>query len=394
MSILPRQTVLGPLEIVEVFDVFDFPRLFLVQSIFGVRYLVLSVAEDGSLLDWLYLPVTSHRLGELQTSRLTLRGAFTEPEGPLLHVRTNGAAAATVLPLSTAPPDWLPAAGEYLAAEQRTPVLPDASAAAALAHRTWRDVAAISFTFGGYSGLNAPLRPLSELLSALQQGVDTFAAAVAGTLSPRGPLPSEVLTRTQLQFANVFESSFGITVSASVQSDLFGGSMAGSGLSQLAALIDASSSYDSLADLVRSLGPRAAARYRVLVESLDAASASLDVAWASPVEGHSRRAFLGREGVSSALEFLTRFALEEAPAEVLSVRLVGANTRTKTFEVNTLQDNKRIVGRISDEALSDVDHATLNDIYRATLRTLLEVNSATGEERTKWLLVRLEERAA
>jgi len=203
-----------------------------------------------------------------------------------------------------------------------------------------------------------------------------------------------VLTRTQLQFANVFESSFGITVSASVQSDLFGGSMAGSGLSQLAALIDASSSYDSLADLVRSLGPRAAARYRVLVESLDAASASLDVAWASPVEGLSRRAFLGREGVSSALEFLTRFALEEAPAEVLSVRLVGANTRTKTFEVNTLQDNKRIVGRISDEALSDVDHATLNDIYRATLRTLLEVNSATGEERTKWLLVRLEEGAA
>jgi len=396
MLLPPRDSVLGPLEIVDVFDVYDFPRLFLAQSVFGNRYVVLNVTDEPDLgLGWLYLLVTPQRLDELRVSRLSLRAAFSKPEGVLLYVLNSKNQPSKIQVVEEVPTDWLPSAGEYLLShEAAAAVVPQALPTASLARKLWRDVAAVAFNFAGFPGLTAPIRPLSELLSAFQQGIDTLAAAAQGVLAPRGPLSADVLSQTQFQFATVFESSFGVTISATTQSDLFGGSLAGSGLSALADLVRASGDYDSLVPLVRRLGPRATARYRALVEVLSAADATLEISWASPTTDEPSNAFLGREGVANALEYLTRFALEEAPVENFNVVLVGANTRTRTYEVLVTPEGRRITGRIADDALSQVRHATLNEQYKATLRPLVEIDSATGEERVKWLMVGLETRGA
>ena len=90
----------------------------------------------------------------------------------------------------------------------------------------------------------------------------------------------------------------------------------------------------------------------------------------------------------STLATLT--AIEASDADELQVtgRLIGVNIRTKSYELQSDTDRK-FSGRVAEGALSDVSHATINERYAAVVRVLVEVNTSTGEEHTRYLLTSL-----
>jgi hypothetical protein len=373
------------LEITEVFDVFDFPRLFLASNRFGSRFLVLSVAEEASELVWLYLPVSEERLADLKECRLSLRTAFVEAEGGLVEVRVGASGEARLNYLREASNEWLPGEGEYLQAIPSSTTLP-AAGPLAKAQRIWRDVVHVAFGFREFRGLTAPLRPLADLFSSFQQSLDTLGAASFGHRSLRGPLPGEILERTQLEVTGAFESSFGVVLASSTQADLFGNSLAGEGLAEFVRIAQLSRDRERLVAAMRELGARGASRYRVFLKALDSAAATADIRWSSPVESRAGSAFLGRDEIREALATLTAFELAEVPPLELVCRLIGLNVRTKTYEILSESDHKKYSGRVADQALVQVSHATINARYLASLKPLFEVNTTTGEERTRFYL--------
>lgn len=77
---LPVNTSLGQLDIFEVYEYLDGPRLFGARNNIGTMFLVFWCDEEDNATGWLYLPISEARLNELRRKEITLNAAFREPE--------------------------------------------------------------------------------------------------------------------------------------------------------------------------------------------------------------------------------------------------------------------------------------------------------------------------
>jgi hypothetical protein len=77
---IPTDTTLGTLEIFEIYEYIDAPRLFAVRNNIGTMYLVYWCDEKPESTGWLYLPISDSRLSDLRRKKITLYNAFNKPE--------------------------------------------------------------------------------------------------------------------------------------------------------------------------------------------------------------------------------------------------------------------------------------------------------------------------
>lgn len=77
---LPKGTLLGQLEIFEVYEYMDGPKLFATRNNIGTIYLVFWFDEVEDASGWLYLPLSEAKLSKLRRKELSLYAAFSEPE--------------------------------------------------------------------------------------------------------------------------------------------------------------------------------------------------------------------------------------------------------------------------------------------------------------------------
>jgi hypothetical protein len=391
VELIPTDTALGHLEIGEVYDLYDFPRLFTVANRVGTEYLVLSVEEAPNCLSWLYLPISRERKTELTSGRTSLRTAFEEPESQVLLLRVSSDAPTTIEVLATVPEKLLPATGESLLSQ---PVIQNAltvsSEAKALAQSVWRAVARMTFYFPGYKPSAAPLRSLGEAFSAFQQMIDVFGAARTTKLQQRGPLPAEVLANTHLELAGTYASSFGVVLDARAQSDLFGDSVLRHAFDEFSELVSLSKRPEALAEVLKAIGIRGAVRYRAFLEALQDGRATAEMEWATPGNFGAGTAFLGREDIEAALVVLRRFEMNEAPTVLLDGQLVAFSLPRRTFEFFGGSPAVKFAGRVSDEVMVRGEF-TVGASYRAMISAIEELNAVTGEARMKYVLRDLKE---
>lgn len=389
MWLLPRDSTLGHLELVQVLDFYDFPRTFVCRNRTGSEFLVFSVEQSERSLKWLYIPVSRQRLRNLRRGQLTLRSAILEAEEAPLHVEVDLEGRSS-LTRAAVPDEWLPADGEYY-----HPTRPDAEDSLrrqvqARALRGWRDVIDVAFHVGPGSAFEVPARTLSGLILGFQQTIEALAAAKRGLLSQRGRLPEDLLGAAELCVVGTFRGSFGVRLRATQESDLFGQSVTGEGMKQLLEVARLGADEPNLFEFFRVNGPRATSRYREFLERLDDASAWADVDWGSPEKGSGSALSLDRDLIRASLRVLQNFELAEVPEVTIIAKLVAANVRTKTYELMDTKNARKYSGRVADDAMHDVEHATLSETYRSRLKELSEVNSLTGEERRRWILVGLQ----
>jgi response regulator RpfG family c-di-GMP phosphodiesterase len=101
-----------PLTIVEVFDAYDGPRLLSAHDDAGMLFLALWVddVEDESI--WLYLPLSSSRMAELERGEVDLRSAFlTSETNVVFRVRESardGTRMSEAIPAAAVPHEELP----------------------------------------------------------------------------------------------------------------------------------------------------------------------------------------------------------------------------------------------------------------------------------------------
>jgi hypothetical protein len=86
MNILPNDTVLGKLEIVEIYDEFYGPKCFSVKDELQHLYLVYwsGVYDNDACTKWVYMPVSSKILDELLREEYTFYEAFTNSKRLML----------------------------------------------------------------------------------------------------------------------------------------------------------------------------------------------------------------------------------------------------------------------------------------------------------------------
>ena len=116
--VLPRNTGLGELRMVDVFVYYDGPQIIACCDRQGRTYLASAVERDEDEDVWHYVLLSDRQWEELRRDRISLREATLNPDGACAYRVTlsHGDAQDSVEPISPeqTPEGWLPPEGVYL----------------------------------------------------------------------------------------------------------------------------------------------------------------------------------------------------------------------------------------------------------------------------------------
>jgi hypothetical protein len=381
--VIPRDTILGPLRVLEVYEDYDGPRLFSAVNTAGHKYLSVWLGTEGRTERWLYVPVSDARLAQLRRGTVALRAAFAEPEGgSAVRVeidRTSGQATASRVEASRLSDDELPERGETLSDE---PLSDDPKFAN-------RELLELALELPEGRRTEAPLTVVGGLLQNLQKTIDAIGQALVERVSGFGPIPAAIKQQTLLTFAETFEGSFGMRVASAAAPELFAESLVGRSLGEFVALVEAGSDEDSLRAMLRKLHSRTAVRYGALLMYLSSAGADVKVHWRPGRSRVRKAAFLACADAAKAVEIIKKHE-EQEPLEIDVVGvLTGVVLPSRTFRLEVPAQRRFYAGTITDDGMHSVEHAKMSETYRARLREIPEVSSVTDEITTRYELVRL-----
>lgn len=393
MNYLPYIPLVGDLKLIEIYEFYDFPRFFSCRSTTGQIYFALSVAEDRVKYEWLFVPVSPERFVRARAGDIDIRTIFAMSEGnSLIHIATDAdgklVEAPDVISSESVSTKWLPDPGVFLSVDVEKPALIDVlqeSSRKAIAAR--REVLRIALNFPNRRLLEGPARDVGATMVRLQELFNALGQYAYGAPTLRGAIPETILEKTRLNVSGLFASSFGIEF-VTEQGDLFQDSTFELAAKELVQLIEIRGDADQLSNKLHELKGRVANKYKSFLEVVDQSSSGLKIWWASP-DGRSLGAQFSSSDVAATLAEVAKIATDMTEEVQIRCTLVGLNVRTKTYEIFSLGDQVRYAGKILDEAIPEAAHATISDKYVARLKQLVEVQSATGDERTKWLLAGL-----
>jgi hypothetical protein len=234
----------------------------------------------------------------------------------------------------------------------------------------------------------APAGGLGKVLSSLQATVDAIGEAIRGEAGERGKISADILRQSGLSVVRVGPGSFVVELASSEPVGEYDFSPAGEAIREFVELLDKSEDFDELAEALKQLSPRVAKRYRAFLKHVGDEVADTSVEWASPTTRRSRSTSLNALRAISAGDFIEQ--MEETDVKMHTVRgvLIGANIRTKRFEIFTRERN--YAGEVSDEVFEVFRKATLSRQYKAQIRETVKTKPATGTTKSRFSLVSLE----
>lgn len=395
MTELPTNTPLGKLELQRVVEYYDFPRIFTCKNSTGQIYFAISTYDDAEEFHWIYLPISSLRLSAIFAGATSLRQSVLEPEGGFLFFVKTFANGRTdfsyALPEQISDED-LPD-DSYLISIQDEPnsrsatidpkMVAQASKRETFNYRIFPDEPTLH---------EIASRKLGGILTSTQELLDALGQSTNGQPSVRGPISAEILEKTRVNVAHVFEGSFGVQFRASQFSDLLDQSLISSAISEFSNVITAADSEDLLSNKLQSLKGRVASKYRRLLKELSDINSGLELNWGAVQHGRGGIFSLTKEQVRKAYAIVDKIDIEMADEVVVSGKLVGFNSRALRYEIQSAEDDKSYSGKVADDAVIDVMNPAIGEYYTAKLRMLVETQSTSGDELVRWVLVNLSHR--
>lgn len=117
MPYLAKNTKLGKLEVLEIYEFYDIPRLFLCSNQYGHYYLVLSVSETDEDHTWIYAAISKQRLKAVRAGKVDLHNAFKQTEDACVFKVTTMSTepdTVTTVMCDELSSEWLPNKGPKL----------------------------------------------------------------------------------------------------------------------------------------------------------------------------------------------------------------------------------------------------------------------------------------
>ncbi|MGB5961237.1 MAG: DUF6575 domain-containing protein [Coleofasciculaceae cyanobacterium] len=393
MSLLLQATTIGNLEMLEVYEYYDKPCLFSCRNGSGQIYLAVWIDETPNSDSWLYVPLSSRRFQYIRSGGIDLHDAFLMAEDnfvfQIITFNNDTPAEVTTIPCERLDEDLLPMAGEFLTCDTQTLSTMEVKEVTRTALEIRREVLNLAFKFPTIHRTEAPAADLGIILQSLQYLLNAIGQVRTGNAKLLGKIPKRVIEQTELAVAGTFASSFGVELVASSQADLFGDSLAGAAIEEFLALIKIGSKAQELRECLLKLQSRSASRYRDFLQSLVKARTGVRLNWGSPQPNRGGYAELSLVIVKDIIAIINQIEAEAPEEYQVTGQLIGANIRTKNYEIRELETDIKYSGQILDEALPDVETATLNQIYVTVIRAIVEILPITGEEKVKYQLVSL-----
>jgi hypothetical protein len=389
---LPKNTPLGFLEIKDIFEYFDFPRLFTCKNKSNSIFLAVSTYDDSETFEWLYLPTSPDRIKSLIDQKISLNEAFTNPEdGYLLKVISDflGNSKFEYLFPEQVPLTDLPSAGAMLSSTETSHYGLGEIDAKASAESSHRETYNLHLYPHNTKLPEISSKKLGNILIISQELIDALGQVTAGQPTIKGAIAADILEQTRLNACQIFEGSFGIQLKSEKNSDLFKKSLLSESLQEFINLLLTEDIEDNISNKLHELKGRVASKYRALLKEIYQLKSPLKIEWGSPNKDLGGNVYLSSEKIERAYKIVSRVEIEMSEEIEIDSELLGLDTATKRYRLTSLLDKTEYSGKVTDEALQNVMHSEINAHYRATIKKVIETNSTSGYEINKWILVGL-----
>jgi hypothetical protein len=387
-AILPNSTMIGPLELTEMFDYYDGPLLFACRNPVGQSFLGMWVGSIGETKRYWLVSVSKSRFLMIRSGGLGLSRAFLEPELGFvyqctLHIDTGLTDLEVLLP-DRLNYDLLPDKDEFLhiPTDTLTDRFDDGFARKAVAYK--RELIGLHFHFPGYRE-EAPTKQLGKIMVSIQETLDALGQGIGGNATMRGVIAPDILAQTETRLIQAAGGSFALEISAAQAVDLFGSSLITEALSEFVDLLEIGNEVEKLREKLFAIKPRAASKYKVFLASLLNADSPLHLEWASPEPARNRSVDLSLVTAAGALQTAEQVTSEIGETRTGIGLFVGVELPRRAFTAVLDGDENIYRGRIADTAMPEAEHVTLNLRYRITIRETIEVTTS-GEEKPKYQL--------
>ncbi len=369
-----------------VLQYYDGPRLVLQKSQSGQLYLAWWSDSDESTDRWIYLPLSEGRLRAILSGEIPSFEGLENPEDGHLFVvdmdlETDSIVQTILTDASALPEDSLPLprARLNIFVPEEISGLPSRERAHILDIRI---EASPSDSTGRVSA-----KTVGQFLGNLQRLVDAIGQAKSGNPTTRGGIPDSILDQTRLDPVNTYMGSFGIRLETNQEDNLFGMSLAGDSLEGLFDLLDAGYRATELVGQLTQLKSRVAKNYKDLLSTIETSLGAASLTWNQYRTMRRRQGRITRESARNIIAQID--AASDAIQENLSLqaKFLAGNIRNLRFEIETLDNKERFDGIFHEEAIEEVEVVTLGSSCQVILQPNLQVNEATGEERTTYILL-------
>jgi hypothetical protein len=391
MPFLPESTILGQLELLEVYEEYDGPRLFSCRNATGQKYIVIWVEEFLDRDIWYYAAVSDNRFKDIRSGNIDLCDVFLNAEDKQVYVVTTYHIEKKYSIERLTPDNLekqnLPDPGERLYLQTAPIAIFDKISQIAISRKS--DIIYLKMDIPSIRTLKAPIRILGNFLKLIQENIDAIGDALTRRDKQRGMIPSSQIEKTQLALTGIFLGSFGIELTSIRTADLFGNTPTREAIEYFISVIDSGCDPEKLKSRFHELNIRPASKYREFLQHLSKTDTSFNLTWASPIEYIGGFAQLSAKAAEKAIAVINEIEKEEPfEFEVVGI-LKGINIRIKNYEILEIEGNQKYSGRIADEAMPQADHATVNRKYLARIREVAEFVPTTGELKYKYQLMGL-----
>jgi len=388
-AVLPKSDRFGVLEIIEIFDYYDGPKLFACKNSVGQIFLGMWIGSDARSDSFWLVSLSKERFLSVRSGGIGLDRVFVEPELGFLYqcviqIADGASEVEPILPESLAA-ELLPDPDEYLRLQTET--LPDRFEKLDLPRKAVavrRELIGMHFTFPGYRE-EAPTKQLGRILVSVQETLDALGQGVGGGATLRGAIAPDILAQTETRLVQAAGGSFAIEISAAREVNLFGDSLITDALAELVELLEIGNEVERLRDKLFAIKPRAASKYKLFLTSLLAADTPLRFDWSSPDPNRNKSVEFSLITAAGALQTAEQVTSEVGERKTGIGYFVGVELPRRTFTLVLRDDDNVYRGKIDEEAMPAAEHVTLNMSYRITIRETIEVTTSGEEKPRYWL---------
>lgn len=391
MEILPLNTFLGELEIVDIFEFYDMPLLFTCINKAGDIFIAVAVEEGEDFYKWIYSKISEDDVLKLKTAKIDFRDSFlASKNGYVFNVVVYEDAPTVVTPLSVSDldDDFLPCVGEFAGIEDEYTVVPYRVQAKKIADAT--EKAIFNLVLDVPNSLHeAPARCLGKIICELQNVIDAIGLKLSGHKQNfRGAISSWITDQTKLNVASSFPGSFGIQLRSSCDTQTPAFTLIEDSLVKFFDLINLKNDHENLLKELHDLDKRVISNYLKFFDAIQQADFGFHCQFGSPRKEIELYSQISIDEVKENFILVNDIDFLTEDIDVEGV-LKGVLTHRKTFEILG-NDSELYTGAILDEAMEEAKRAQIGSFCSAVLRKENYKNKTSNEIKTKWSLLKLE----
>lgn len=409
MSLLPKNTCLGNLKIIEIYEAYDEPCLFLCQNLCSQLFLSVLIDEVQESKIWLYVPVSSERFDYIRSGGIDLYNTYKSAEDDFVYKVTTSenndkSSSVELITCDVLSDEILPLPGESLNLATKTLPLFPKEQLIQTANSIRREALRLKIDPPGYLRNEVPIKMFGGLLYSFQNVVETIGYEIAKDYLS-GRRQEIAAQRTEFLATATSGGSYSIDLISNEPVNLLNTSLASDALLKLFEVLKESrsssknlknleSENDSknsiLVEHVSHLGRNFVSRYKIFLRYIAETEGDLELNWGSPNPERGGSVRLTYLDAISSLRIISQVSIADAKILDVTGVLVGGNTQSKNFDIRDLEDReKKYVGEIADQIINSGQEIVLDEVYKAKIEESIKEDIATGQQKPVYKLVNL-----